>query len=511
MYALRYRPVGSPNWTTIDQITTGEYTAYLLSGLMPNVTYEAQLKSICSTTESSGYSNTLTFTPACQQPINLYASPKATTARLSWSTPYAYSPEAGATFQLQYRPLGSTNWLTVDNVVSASANLSTTYSLTGLTSNTSYEWRVRNRCSANSQSDYTVGTPFTTVCVAPSYAYGYMPSSTSIILRWSTFVEPGTLFDVRYRVTGAADWMTLDRLTIADNASTFAYSLTGLTNNKTYEWEIRTVCSAVDNSTYTSGERFTTGCQIPVGLSASPKTTSAYLSWALTGVGVAYDLRYRRSGTTAWTDISGLTNFSATITGLQTNTGYEWQVRSNCGNGILSAYSVSSSFGTSPCYSPNSQPVTILSPTSAKLSWYLYYGDNTTKYHLRYRVVGAPNWITLSDVTGAGSSGSAVVTNLTADSPHEWQVKAICSPTESSDFSASYLFQTCGAFYTLRAGFWYDTSTWSCHRIPTSYDVVQIKHTVTLPTGYTATALRVLLDPGTRINYGPNARLKLGQ
>ncbi|WP_020605475.1 fibronectin type III domain-containing protein [Spirosoma spitsbergense] len=511
MFALRYRPVGSPNWTTIDQITTGEYTTYLLSGLTPNVVYEAQLKSVCSMTESSGYSATITFTPACQTPLNLYASPKASTAKLSWNTPNAYTPETDATFQLQYRPLGRTDWLTVSNIMSASANASTTYSLTGLTSNTTYEWRVRNSCPSNSQSDYATGTPFTTVCLAPSYAYGYLPTATSITLRWSTSVDPGTLFDVRYRVTGAADWLTLNRLAVTDNASTFAYSLTGLTNNKTYEWAIRTVCSAVDNSIYTSGQSFTTGCQIPSGLSVSPKTTSAYLSWALTGTGVTYDLRYRRTGTTAWTDILGLTTFSATITGLQTNAGYEWQVRSNCGDDIYSAYSVSSSFGTYPCYSPHSQSVIILTPTSAQLNWSFNYGDNTTRYQLRYRVVGFPDWTTLSNLTGAGISGSVVVTNLTTDSPYEWQIRTICSPTENSDFSASSLFQTCGAFYTLQAGFWYDTATWSCHRIPTGYDVVQIKHTVTLPAGYTATALRVLVDPGVQINYGTNARLKLGQ
>jgi hypothetical protein len=512
VFVLRYRPVGTSNWTIIEQLPVGA-SNYLLSGLTPNVTYEAQVKSVCSMTENSDYSAILTFTPVCQAPVYLYAYPKSSTAQLSWSTPYGSSPETNATFQLQYRPLGTTDWLTVSSIMPTSngSSSTTTYSLTGLTSNTTYEWRVKSNCPFNSQSDYTTGPPFTTVCLAPSYAYGYLPSATSITLRWSTSVEAGTLFDVRYRVAGVADWTTLNHLAVTDNASTFAYSLTGLTNSTTYEWAVRTVCSAVDNSTYTSGQQFITGCQIPAGMSASPKTTSAYLSWGLTGAGVTYDLRYRRAGTTDWTAISGLTSFSATITGLQTNAGYEWQVRSNCGDGIFSSYSASSSFGTYPCYSPYNQPVIILSPTSAKLNWYLYYGDNTTRYQVRYRVVGSPDWTTLSDLTGTGISGSVVVTNLTTDSPYEWQTKAICSPTESSDFSASSLFQTCGAFYTLQAGFWYDTAIWSCHRVPTSYDAVQIKHTVALPTGYTATALRLIFDPGAQINYGINAQLKLGQ
>ena len=510
-YALRYRPVGSSTWTTIDQTTTGEYTPYLLSGLTPNVMYEAQVKSVCSMTESSDYSTTLTFTPTCQTPINLYASPKASTAKLSWYIPYAYIPETNATFQVQYRPSGTTDWLTISNIMAASASSSLTYSLTGLTSNTTYEWRVRNSCSSNTQSDYATGASFTTVCLAPSYPYTYLPSATSISLRWSTSVETGTLFDVRYRIAGTSDWTTLNQLAVTDNGSTFAYSLTGLTNNTIYDWDVRTVCSTVDNSTYTSGQQFTTRCQVPTGMYTTPKISSAYLSWGIMGIGVTYDLRYRRSGTTDWTNVSGLTSFSTTITGLQANTGYEWQVRSNCGDGVFSEYSTSSSFGTYSCYPPNSQPVSILGPTSARLSWYFYYGDNTTMFQIRYRVVGSPDWTTLSDLAGTGTSGSVVITNLSTDSQYEWQIKAVCSPTESSDFSSSSLFQTCGAFYTVQAGFWYDTATWSCHRIPTCYDVVQIKHTVTLPTGYTATALRVIFEPGAQINYGTNARLKLGQ
>ncbi len=511
-FALRYRPVGNPSWTTIDQIAIGEYSLYPLSGLAPNVTYEAQVKSVCSMTENSDYSAILTFTTVCQAPVYPYAIPNSSTAKLSWNTP-SYPPETDAAFQLQYRPSGNADWLTVSNIMPTSngSSSTTTYSLTGLTSNTTYEWRVKSNCPFNSQSDYTTGPPFTTICLAPFNLYGSQSTPTSTTLQWYTNIEQGTLFDVRYRVAGVSDWVTLNHVAVTDNGSSLTYSLTGLTNNTTYEWGVRTVCSPTDNSTYASGQPFATSCRIPQVGFASAKNTSVYLNWSLTGTGVTYDLRYRRAGTTDWTTISGLTSFSTTITGLQTSTSYEWQVRSNCGDGIYSEYSFSNSFGTYPCYPPSSKPVIILDPTSAQLNWVLYYADNTAKYQVRYRVLGSPDWITLTDLAATGQSGSVVLTNLTTDSQYEWQVKSLCSLTENSDFSSSTLFQTCGTFYTLQAGFWYDTATWSCHRIPTSYDVVQIKHTVTLPTGYTATALRLIFDPGTKINYGTNAKLKLSQ
>ncbi|WP_299112134.1 M14 family zinc carboxypeptidase [uncultured Winogradskyella sp.] len=83
---------------------------------------------------------------------------------------------------------------------------------------------------------------------------------------------------------------------------------------------------------------------VPNSLNASAITTnSATLSW--TSTGATFDLRYRESGTTTWTDVLGLTSNTYDITGLTTDTDYEYEVRSLC-NSNTSSYSSTYNFST---------------------------------------------------------------------------------------------------------------------------------------------------------------------
>lgn len=83
----------------------------------------------------------------------------------------------------------------------------------------------------------------------------------------------------------------------------------------------------------------------PTGLAATNVQTSvATLNWDASGG--AYDVRYRVSGTSNWTTLAASTN-TLNLTGLTANTQYEVQVRSTCGSGAASPYSISVNFTTS--------------------------------------------------------------------------------------------------------------------------------------------------------------------
>ena len=87
-------------------------------------------------------------------------------------------------------------------------------------------------------------------------------------------------------------------------------------------------------------------CSIPSGLSSNNITnTSAVLSWSVVSGAVRYDLRYRTSGTTNWTEISNQTGTSYSLSGLTANSAYEWQIRTECSN-QNSNYSNTQSFTT---------------------------------------------------------------------------------------------------------------------------------------------------------------------
>lgn len=87
-------------------------------------------------------------------------------------------------------------------------------------------------------------------------------------------------------------------------------------------------------------------CAVASGLnSSSIANTTATLSWnAVTGA-ANYDVRFRKTGTTTWTNLTTTTSTSSNLTSLTASTNYEFQVRTNC-SGSASEYSVSATFTT---------------------------------------------------------------------------------------------------------------------------------------------------------------------
>ncbi|GAB3882225.1 hypothetical protein [Spirosoma agri] len=63
--------------------------------------------------------------------------------------------------------------------------------------------------------------------------------------------------------------------------------------------------------------------------------------------------------------------------------------------------------------------------------------------------------------------------------------------------------------YTLKTGNWTDPAVWSGNRVPNSSDVLELKHTVTIPANSTVYGLRVVYATGIKLQYGQNAQLKL--
>ncbi|QBA22932.1 T9SS type A sorting domain-containing protein [Chryseobacterium indologenes] len=76
----------------------------------------------------------------CDAPIGLYTSNlTGTSAKLNWSA------VGSNTYDVDYKPASSTTWT---NAVSATSSTSVTIS--GLTANTEYDWRIRTNCSVKS-------------------------------------------------------------------------------------------------------------------------------------------------------------------------------------------------------------------------------------------------------------------------------------------------------------------------------------------------------------------------
>ena len=177
-------------------------------------------------------------------------------------------------------------------------------------------------------------------CGTPSGLASSSITTTSATVSWAA-VSGASSYNVQYRVNGTTTWTTV-------TSTTNSRSLTGLSANTTYQYQIQAVCSGT-SGTYSSISTFTTAtattCGTPASLtSSSVTTTSATVSWgAVTGAS-SYNVQYRVNGTTTWTTVTSTTN-SRSLTGLTANTTYQYQVQAVC-SGVSGSYSSIATFTT---------------------------------------------------------------------------------------------------------------------------------------------------------------------
>ena len=204
--------------------------------------------------------------------------------------------------------------------------------MTGLINGQSYEFQVRavNGEVPGSWSDEATATPRT----VPGAATGLRatPADGEAVLAWTAPAETGgsaiTGYEVRYILSSGDKNAVATWTTPTDAGAGTTYTVTGLTNGQSYEFEVRAVNAAGDGAwsvPTTTTPRTTPGA--PTGLGATPGNGEAALAWtAPTDTGgsaiTGYDVRYILSSATdrrdgQWTDSSHSgTDTTHTVTGL---------------------------------------------------------------------------------------------------------------------------------------------------------------------------------------------------
>ncbi|MCC6541748.1 MAG: fibronectin type III domain-containing protein [Flavobacteriales bacterium] len=266
-----------------------------------------------------------------------------TTATLSWSA------VGVATFDLRWRQVGAPTWTDVLGVVG------NTYSLSGLTQGTNYEFQVRSVCGGTS-SPYSTTRTFTTAVPCPDVLE---PNGT-----WATAATvgiPGTV-SALIATNGDVDHY---RFTIASTSTINLYLA-----NLPYDYDLQLLTSggAVLASSFNGGTQpenisyasaaagdyivqvygyngafdalrcymlemsaYAIGCGVPDGVSVSAITyQSASISWPVVQGAASYDLRYKPAAQPTWVDVFGITAPPRVLTGLIPETTYEVQVRAVC-------------------------------------------------------------------------------------------------------------------------------------------------------------------------------------
>ena len=239
------------SYTTIAGTGTGNNFTANLTGLTANTNYTFRAFITFNGTTVTG--DEMTFTTldeggeTCNVPTNLNATATAyNTANVTWT-----AGGSETSWNLQYRT-GTANWTTLP--VNA-----TTYQITGLAAQTTYEVRVQANCG-NNTSDWTATVSFTTPaapvdpCDAPTNLQVNSITQTSATMTW-TAGGSETSWKVGDKLSTASQWQEA-------TVQTTSYEIEGLTANSTYDVRVKAVCAADNESDFITSSFTTTGVGI---------------------------------------------------------------------------------------------------------------------------------------------------------------------------------------------------------------------------------------------------------
>jgi hypothetical protein len=342
-YIVEWRPSGG----TWAELQSGPVTNSWveLSGLQSSATYEWRVKSHCHTGYISGWSPQTYFSTlglSCGMPFFRYTTPITdSTATLNWTA------VAGAlNYTVQFRPLNGA-WMDAPT----SPTTGTSVTITNLTPNTQYEWRMQVNCANGAYSPWLSAITFTTGssngCNTPGGLYTDNLTLNSATLNWS-LVAGAESYSVEIRTWPHGAWNPV----IGSPVSTNSIIVDGLSGFTTYEWRVRANCTGGHHSFWSGTVQFTTTnappCNPPGGLTSSSITeTTATLSWARVTGAVGYQVQTRLPNST-WIDLPGgsIADTFVLATGFTPHTTYEWRVRTQCDSLHFSHWSAPALFTT---------------------------------------------------------------------------------------------------------------------------------------------------------------------
>ena len=232
-YTIGYRTTAGGGAYTDITIGSGTTTSRAITGLTASTGYDWRIRATgTGNFTDSGYSAVQTFTtsaPATTQlttPGSLSQSVTGTTAAtLEWG---AVANASGYT--IGYRiGTGARTDITVANGTTTSQNL------TGLTGNSSYNWRIRATGTGNfTDSGYSADQSFSTSRLAtPTAGLDTTAiSETGATANW-TAIANATRYVVQFSSDGGTTWTTRAAVTGTSDA------FTGLAPSTAYRWRVR--------------------------------------------------------------------------------------------------------------------------------------------------------------------------------------------------------------------------------------------------------------------------------
>ena len=386
-----------------------------------------------------------------------------TTAKSQLAQPQLVSPDDGAknvstsptldwtnvsgalSYSLQY----TTDSKFQSNVVEFRGIARPPYSLTGLSANETYYWRIQ-AVDMGGTSEWSNDRKFTTGSGQLAAPRPFAPTdgeegvSTSPTLSWE--ISPGAL---SYALQYTTDKNFKNDATTIDGIGKTSYTLDGLLKQQTYYWRVRASNSA-GTSIWSVEWKFTTGesrLAAPDLLSpsdgAEKVSTSPTLEWIASIGASSYTLQYTKDKNfkNDLIEVSGLLKTFCKLDQLPANETFYWRVRA-ADAGSVSSWSREWSFTTGS--SRLTAPQLILPLDGAigvsidpTLEWAPSSG--ATAYMLQYATDKnfKKDTITVEGLVGTRCS----LFGLSKQQTYYWRVRASDAST-ASDWSAEWEFKT---------------------------------------------------------------------
>ncbi len=235
-YRLQYstNAAFSSDTTNVTGIASGT-TSTVINGLIANTVYYYRV-SIDNLTGNSGWSASQSVTTLCNNPIVAAATNTNTTGfAANWQAP-ANQGSAIFTYQLEYST--QSNFSSGITTISNIASNTLLQSISGLTANTLYYYRVR-AVNASGNSSYSAIQSAVTVSLPPTSLSVSNVSASGFRANWSAPAAQGSVaytYTLQYATT--ADFSSGVQTVSNINAATFNHAVTGLSSYTAYYYRV---------------------------------------------------------------------------------------------------------------------------------------------------------------------------------------------------------------------------------------------------------------------------------
>jgi hypothetical protein len=381
-------------------------------------------------------------TPNLVSPQDGATSLPTDTVRFKWNA------SNGATaYQLQY----STDSTFLTMVVKLD-NIDTTLTVSGLSNNTTYFWRV-NASNAGGTSSFSPYRRFTTIVAPPAAPTLLAPQdgATDVPINPSRFTWNASNGATAYQLQYSTDSTFSTAVVTYSDIMTTLFAVSGPSGNTTYYWHVR-ASNAGGTSPFSSTWHFTTMPLPPLAPAlVSPQDGATDIpinpltfTWNASAGAAFYQLHVSTDSIFSTTVLnqSGIATTSFAVSGLSNNATYFWHVKAwNAGG----SSPFSSAWRFTTIVAPPLPP-TLVSPQNGatnvptdttRFTWNASIG--ATAYQLQY---SKDSTFSATVVTHSFMpSTSFVETQLSSNTTYFWHVRA-SNAGGSSAFSEIWRFTT---------------------------------------------------------------------